>query len=100
MIRRPPRSTLFPYTTLFRSFQFDSDQNDGVNTTPPAGGDYTFTDTLQDRTSTISLASLMSGSGTYQVYYFIRDAVSGEVSSFLITNVLRDSNDNDPPSSV
>src|SRR3712207_8439455 len=22
MIRRPPRSTLFPYTTLFRSFQF------------------------------------------------------------------------------
>src|SRR5256885_3871698 len=23
MIRRPPRSTLFPYTTLFRSFGFD-----------------------------------------------------------------------------
>src|SRR3712207_8008075 len=23
MIRRPPRSTLFPYTTLFRSMQFD-----------------------------------------------------------------------------
>src|SRR3712207_7602934 len=23
MIRRPPRSTLFPYTTLFRSPQFD-----------------------------------------------------------------------------
>src|SRR5258708_20710826 len=23
MIRRPPRSTLFPYTTLFRSTQFD-----------------------------------------------------------------------------
>src|SRR5438132_2518003 len=22
MIRRPPRSTLFPYTTLFRSYQF------------------------------------------------------------------------------
>jgi len=22
MIRRPPRSTLFPYTTLFRSFFF------------------------------------------------------------------------------
>src|SRR5258708_27640403 len=27
MIRRPPRSTLFPYTTLFRSFNSDS----GVN---------------------------------------------------------------------
>src|SRR2546430_7533612 len=24
MIRRPPRSTLFPYTTLFRSVTFDS----------------------------------------------------------------------------
>src|SRR3989475_9271626 len=24
MIRRPPRSTLFPYTTLFRSVQFGS----------------------------------------------------------------------------
>src|SRR2546426_7287467 len=23
MIRRPPRSTLFPYTTLFRSLRFD-----------------------------------------------------------------------------
>src|SRR2546425_2266055 len=26
MIRRPPRSTLFPYTTLFRSAQRDADQ--------------------------------------------------------------------------
>src|SRR5436309_13248314 len=25
MIRRPPRSTLFPYTTLFRSRQLDQD---------------------------------------------------------------------------
>src|SRR2546426_6147041 len=25
MIRRPPRSTLFPYTTLFRSTTFDAD---------------------------------------------------------------------------
>src|SRR2546430_8930940 len=27
MIRRPPRSTLFPYTTLFRSYGFASFQN-------------------------------------------------------------------------
>src|SRR2546430_11533903 len=26
MIRRPPRSTLFPYTTLFRSGEFAGDQ--------------------------------------------------------------------------
>src|SRR2546422_6751306 len=29
MIRRPPRSTLFPYTTLFRSVQLLSDYLDG-----------------------------------------------------------------------
>src|SRR3712207_7567344 len=29
MIRRPPRSTLFPYTTLFRSYVFITDQNHG-----------------------------------------------------------------------
>src|SRR3712207_9079153 len=35
MIRRPPRSTLFPYTTLFRSGQFVS----GVaRATPPGPG--------------------------------------------------------------
>src|SRR5256886_17014187 len=27
MIRRPPRSTLFPYTTLFRSYEADVDQH-------------------------------------------------------------------------
>src|SRR2546425_5030535 len=29
MIRRPPRSTLFPYTTLFRSPELDSDLSRG-----------------------------------------------------------------------
>src|SRR3712207_8049506 len=29
MIRRPPRSTLFPYTTLFRSEQHEHDRLDG-----------------------------------------------------------------------
>src|SRR3712207_8166102 len=28
MIRRPPRSTLFPYTTLFRSFSAEVDEAD------------------------------------------------------------------------
>src|SRR5256885_8014269 len=41
MIRRPPRSTLFPYTTLFRSralcFQYGaySPENAGTKYTPP-----------------------------------------------------------------
>src|SRR5689334_23849687 len=42
MLRRPPRSTLFPYTTLFRSFSegFLADTSRGsrsVNTAPPSG---------------------------------------------------------------
>src|SRR2546430_13557415 len=31
MIRRPPRSTLFPYTTLFRSLPLSSLDNPGSN---------------------------------------------------------------------
>src|SRR3712207_8050958 len=30
MIRRPPRSTLFPYTTLFRSIKNPSDSNENL----------------------------------------------------------------------
>src|SRR2546422_5728667 len=33
MIRRPPRSTLFPYTTLFRSLALWDEKNE-----PPGGG--------------------------------------------------------------
>src|SRR2546426_3456568 len=36
MIRRPPRSTLFPYTTLFRSRQEGQQQYDGQVRVPPA----------------------------------------------------------------
>src|SRR2546425_12543322 len=31
MIRRPPRSTLFPYTTLFRSHDLDAELRDFVS---------------------------------------------------------------------
>src|SRR2546422_6391210 len=39
MIRRPPRSTLFPYTTLFRSHSMDGGRGSGTNasTPPPIG---------------------------------------------------------------
>src|SRR2546430_7017267 len=42
MIRRPPRSTLFPYTTLFRSGFDDSDG------TPGAGGKMSFLEHLDE----------------------------------------------------
>src|SRR2546422_8625384 len=35
MIRRPPRSTLFPYTTLFRSFWTDEGLNGFADTDHP-----------------------------------------------------------------
>src|SRR3712207_7335691 len=38
MIRRPPRSTLFPYTTLFRSRQCELEQVRRVCSQSPVGG--------------------------------------------------------------
>src|SRR2546426_8453917 len=37
MIRRPPRSTLFPYTTLFRSFDLSGFRVNGLDYTFPEG---------------------------------------------------------------
>src|SRR2546430_12389781 len=49
MIRRPPRSTLFPYTTLFRS----ADRERGRGDVPAAGGKSGNRDRYrQDRKST------------------------------------------------
>src|SRR3989442_14488689 len=39
MIRRPPRSTLFPYTTLFRSIIALADSRDAVALGPGLGRD-------------------------------------------------------------
>src|SRR5438874_9361538 len=38
MIRRPPRSTLFPYTTLFRSYQLASPNSVYTGFSPSAAG--------------------------------------------------------------
>src|SRR5687768_17719916 len=38
MLRRPPRSTLFPYTTLFRSLDLDTVDADGPDAAPPNHG--------------------------------------------------------------
>src|SRR5256885_8185071 len=40
MIRRPPRSTLFPYTTLFRSVGSRSPRAAAVAGSPRRGGDH------------------------------------------------------------
>src|SRR2546430_8154277 len=38
MIRRPPRSTLFPYTTLFRSLRANHSPNPGLRKSLISGG--------------------------------------------------------------
>src|SRR5687768_18009415 len=52
MLRRPPRSTLFPYTTLFRSANWPCEQEGGIvnpiETLIAASGDWRGTSTLQD----------------------------------------------------
>src|SRR2546430_6115200 len=40
MIRRPPRSTLFPYTTLFRSFPFYVDSQNPTKLLPWADSQF------------------------------------------------------------
>src|SRR3712207_7721725 len=46
MIRRPPRSTLFPYTTLFRSAATRSDEETASPRRPPARIAPTFAPTV------------------------------------------------------
>src|SRR3712207_4422809 len=40
MIRRPPRSTLFPYTTLFRSRPGTGTQTQRRSSSPPSAGNF------------------------------------------------------------
>src|SRR5256885_4828979 len=55
MIRRPPRSTLFPYTTLFRSYDersFLQVRGQVLGARRDVGGGYRHARRLQDRKST------------------------------------------------
>src|SRR2546429_6180010 len=53
MIRRPPRSTLFPYTTLFRSYRH-------ISKNLKAGVGYNFTDFSDDLRSEEHTSELQS----------------------------------------
>src|SRR2546430_3897152 len=55
MIRRPPRSTLFPYTTLFRSSKGDKGDVGSANVMYSAWMDLTYT---QDATSGVFFVQL------------------------------------------
>src|SRR2546428_9734134 len=55
MIRRPPRSTLFPYTTLFRSSRFLAARLDGVLDEPRPGAARRITDAQVEQMVTLTL---------------------------------------------
>src|SRR2546430_5932485 len=56
MIRRPPRSTLFPYTTLFRSHEVD-DQPLALDETPAADSPVAFFQRSEEHTSELQSQS-------------------------------------------
>src|SRR3712207_8291206 len=63
MIRRPPRSTLFPYTTLFRSYQFTAHQ------AAPHGASIRsmFADALSDAALDAMLAAMEHASSPFSL---------------------------------
>src|SRR3712207_8690337 len=64
MIRRPPRSTLFPYTTLFRSFDEKPEHAEGLADAPDevfaSMGNYVFTTSALVEAVTTDAASQSS----------------------------------------
>src|ERR1041385_6288715 len=68
MIRRPPRSTLFPYTTLFRSHRPDSQRDEFRRLAIATGGKSAAGARLPDRKSTRLNSS--PGYIPYAVFFF------------------------------
>src|SRR5260221_9761265 len=66
MIRRPPRSTLFPYTTLFRSFKNNRQRRIGCK------WDATRDHFIKDDTERINIGALI---------HFLRDRKSTRLNS-------------------
>src|SRR5258705_9479278 len=95
MIRRPPRSTVFPYTTLFRSVADFSGQGLSINlvgvdkvlTFTTTGGVITSTATSQAFTITAAAANKL-------VFTTVPVTVTAGVASGTITVQLQDSFDN------
>src|SRR2546427_12161527 len=70
MIRRPPRSTLFPYTTLFRSVDGNNGGNSTTGTITAAG---LFTPGTQAGMHTITATSVTNASVNTSVSFAVSD---------------------------
>src|SRR5690554_250676 len=86
MIRRPPRSTLFPYTTLFRSapYTYSIDNGNTTQTTPVfdnlSEGSYTIIVTDANG-CTNSMQTTLNTSGTNDPSFTLEDYCEGENNS-------------------
>src|SRR2546426_2564242 len=91
MIRRPPRSTLFPYTTLFRSlgilFVYASRVNTVWTVTIPADLDRKST-RLNSSHLVISYAVFCLKKKKFSIQYWIRNATSLPSSHHANTTLL------------
>src|SRR5690242_20917937 len=90
MIRRPPRSTLFPYTTLFRS-QWIKFMKDGVNATPLPTVNTTgyidhaaFLGTINPDTNKIGMVNITSSVNSRSEERFSRNAETDVVCRLLL----------------
>src|SRR3712207_7057854 len=62
MIRRPPRSTLFPYTTLFRSVQYEGQEEEKVlDTAPPEEGEQVIDPEVARKVTEIMIGNVTHG---------------------------------------
>src|SRR3712207_8127264 len=65
MIRRPPRSTLFPYTTLFRSpDEYEAGHVPGAKPLPRGLLEYKAADELPDKDARIVVHCALGGRGS------------------------------------
>src|SRR2546430_13652410 len=73
MIRRPPRSTLFPYTTLFRSIRFLAEQGVSVPDDVSITGfdNIGWADLVTPRLTTIDRKSTRLNSSHSQISYAV-----------------------------
>src|ERR1035438_9487483 len=83
MIRRPPRSTLFPYTTLFRS-AFIAQVN--LSTTPPGG----MVQSINLGGGSVTLDCLGLSGSAYAVQRATNMQFTKNLTTLLITNAPAD----------
>src|SRR3954468_15576475 len=85
MIRRPPRSTLFPYTTLFRSHRAAGSDLRGSLQASTVGGDGAVRGTAPDRKSTRLNSSPVEI--LYAVFFF-NDTATTEIYTLSLHDAL------------